>query len=46
MLKVFVSIMLPMVLPSLTALFVMNFVTVWNDGYSRSYCLRLKEAAG
>ena len=21
-------------------------VTVWNDGYSRSYCLRLKEAAG
>ena len=30
-LKVFVSIMLPMVLPSLTALFVMNFVTVWND---------------
>ncbi len=21
-------------------------VTVWNDGYSRSYCLRIKEAAG
>lgn len=21
-------------------------VTVWNDGYSRSYCLRIKEATG
>lgn len=30
-LKVFLSIMLPMLLPSLSALAVMNFVGVWND---------------
>lgn len=30
-LKVFVSIMVPMLLPSLSALAIMNFVGVWND---------------
>ncbi len=29
--RVFISIMVPMMLPSITALSVMNFVTVWND---------------
>ena len=30
-LKVFLSIMVPMLLPSLSALAIMNFVSVWND---------------
>lgn len=29
--KVFVKIMLPMLVPSLSALAIMNFITVWND---------------
>lgn len=29
--RAFISIMVPMLLPSITALSVMNFVTVWND---------------